>query len=202
MRKKGFILLLIGFLLFIVVISNIQNNSLINYQNQPEKESPQLAGSLEGAENIVITELRRYGNLSGYGLVNIEDKMTILNNNDNPINSIFIGIPIEHSDDLVYFEAMGENKNSLLTERSKIVMHNFEMIIIYFDSPLLPYQTKNIRLLQTFQNLFAYNVFPLGLTEDIDVHHNFTGPVWPILPYRAEGEISAEFRFPATAERV
>ncbi len=202
MRKKGFILLLIGFLLFIVVISNIQNNSLVNYQNQPEKESPQLAGSLEGAENIVITELRRYGNLSGYGLVNIEDKMTILNNNDNPINSIFIGIPIEHSDDLVYFEAMGENKNSLLTERSKIVMHNFEMIIIYFDSPLLPYQTKNIRLLQTFQNLFAYNVFPLGLTEDIDVHHNFTGPVWPILPYRAEGEISAEFRFPATAERV
>ena len=202
MRKKKIILLLIGFLLFIVVISNLGNSSLINYQNQLEKESPQLAGSLEGAENIVITELRRHGNLSGYGLVNIEDKMIILNNNDNPINSIFIGIPIEHSDDLVYFEAMGENKNSLLTERSNIVMHHFEMIIIYFDSPLLPYQTKNIRLLQTFQNLFAYNVFPLGLTEDIDVHHNFTGPVWPILPYRAEGEIFAEFQFPATAERV
>jgi len=202
MRKKKIILLLIGFLLFIVVISNIENISLFNYQNQLEKESPQLAGSLEGAENIVITELRRYGNLSGYGLVNIEDKMIILNNNDNPINSIFIGIPIEHSDDLVYFEAMGENKNSLLTERSNIVMHNFEMIIIYFDSPLLPYQTKNIRLLQTFQNLFAYNVFQLGLTENIDVHHNFTGPVWPILPYRAEGEIFAEFQFPTTAERV
>ncbi len=199
MRKKKVVLVLISFLLFIVVFSYFQNDPSFNYQNQSENETPQLAGSLEGAENIVITELRRYGNLSGYGVVNIEDKMTILNNNDNPINSIFFGIPIKHSDNLVYFKAMGESKNSLLTERSNIVMKDFEMIIIYFDSPLLPYQTKNINVLQTFQNLFAYNTFYDPLLE---VHHNYTYTIWPILPYRVEGEIHAEFRFPATAESL
>lgn len=199
MKKKKKVLVLISFLLFIVVFSYFQNDPSFNYQNQSENEIPQLAGDLEGAENILITELRRYGNLSGYGVVNIEDKMTILNNNDNPINSIYFGIPIKHSDDLIYFEAMGESKNSLLTERSNIVMHDFEMIVIYFDSPLLPYQTKKINILQTFQNLITYNAF---YDPDLDVHHNYTYPIWPILPYRVEGDVYATFRSPSTAESL
>jgi uncharacterized membrane protein len=91
MRKKKKILLLISFLLFIVVFSSLQNNPSLDYQNQTENDPPQLSGDLEGIENILIKKIIRNTNISSYGLANIYDRITILNQNDNPINSILFG---------------------------------------------------------------------------------------------------------------
>jgi hypothetical protein len=76
MRKKKIVLFLIGFLLFIVVFSYFQNDPSFNYQNQTENELPQLSGDLEGAENILIVGIMRNTNISSYGLVNINDRIT------------------------------------------------------------------------------------------------------------------------------
>jgi len=194
MRKKKIVLLLISFLLFIVVFSSFQKDPSFNYQNQNENELPQLSGGLEGAENILIVELIRSTNISSYGLVNINDRIIILNQNDNPINSILIGIPLKDSNNLIYFSATGQTKNTLLIERSHEVMHNYEMITIYFDSPLLPSQEMIINVLQTYQNLVTYK-FTI-INEGISQLVNFTGLLFPILPYMSEGNIKSNFQFP------
>ncbi|MBA7681322.1 hypothetical protein ES703_89660 [subsurface metagenome] len=194
MRKKKIILLLISFLLFIVVLSHFQNDPSFNYQNQTKNETPQLSGGLEGAENILIVEIIRNTTISSYGLVNIDDRITILNQNDNPINSILIGIPLNDSNNLIYFSATGQTKNTLLIERSHEVMHSYEMITIYFDSPLLPSQEIIINILQTYQNLVTYK-FTI-IDESITQLINFTGPLFPILPYMSEGNIKSNYRLP------
>lgn len=194
MRKKKIVLLLISFLLFIVVISSFQNDPSFNYQNQTENELPQLSGGLEGAENILIVELIRSTNISSYGLVNINDRIIILNQNDNPINSILIGIPLKDSNNLIYFSATGQTKNTLLIERSHEVMHSYEMITIYFDSPLLPSQEIIINVLQTYKNLVTYK-FTI-IEEQIAQLINFTGLLFPILPYMSEGNVKSNYRLP------
>jgi hypothetical protein len=199
MKKKNYVFLLSGLLFIVIIISSINTNSQFPAYNQEENETPKIAGNLEGAENILVTELVRAGNVSGYGMVNIKDKITIQNNNENPIDSMFIGIPLRHSDDLIYYQAYGENENSLVIDRLNIVMNEFEMLIIYFDSPLLPYQSTTVYFFQSFKNLFTYNLF---YEPDLQVHQNFTFTVWPILPYRAEGYIYTTYQIPSTAERL
>jgi len=194
MRKKKIVLLLISFLLFIVVFSYFQNDPSFNYQNQTENELPQLSSGLEGAENILIKGIMRNTNISSYGLANINDRITILNQNDNPINSILIGIPLKDSNNLVYFSATGQTKNTLLIERSHEVMQSYEMITIYFDSPLLPSQEVTINVLQTYQNLITYK-FEIILDEWSQLI-NFTGLLLPVLPYKSEGDIKSNYRLP------
>lgn len=194
MRRKKKILLLISFFLFIVVFSYIQNDPSFNYQNQTENDPPQLSGGLEGAENILINGIIRNTNISSYGLVNINDRITILNQNDNPINSILFGIPLKDSNNLIYFGATGQTHNTLLTERSHEVMRSYEMITIYFDSPLLPSQEITINVLLTYQNLITYKFEIIG--EGITQLVNFTGLLFPILPYKSEGNIKSNYLLP------
>ncbi len=193
MRKKK-IILLISFLLFIVAFSSFQNDPSSNYQNQMENDHPQLSGGLEGTENILIKEIVRNTNISSFGLVNINDRITILNQNDNPINSILFGIPLKDSNDLIYFGATGQTRNTLLTERSNEVLHSYEMITIYFDSPLLPSQEIIINVWQTYQNLITYKFEMIG--EGIVQLVNFTGLLFPILPYKSEGNIKSNYLLP------
>ena len=47
--------------------------------NQDDIKHPNLATSLEEAENIVITDLFRNVSISGYGLVIFEDSISIKN---------------------------------------------------------------------------------------------------------------------------
>ncbi len=194
MRKKKVVLVLISFLLFIVVFSYFQNDPSFYYQNQTENEPPQLSGDLEGIENILIKGIIRNTNISSYGLVNINDRITILNQNDNPINSILFGIPLKDSNNLIYFGVTGQTHNTLLTERSCEVMRSYEMITIYFDSPLLPSQEVTINVLQTYQNLITYKFAFIG--EQIAQLVNFTGLLFPILPYKSEGAIKSNYRLP------
>ncbi len=194
MRRKKKILLLISFFLFIVVFSYIQNDPSFNYQNQTENDPPQLSGGLEGAENILINGIIRNTNISSYGLVNINDRITILNQNDNPINSILFGIPLNDSNNLIYFGATGQTHNTLLTERSHEVMRSYEMITIYFDSPLLPSQEITINVLLTYQNLITYKFEYIG--EAIAQIVDFTGLLFPILPYKSEGNIKSNYLLP------
>jgi len=194
MRKKKVVLVLISFLLFIVVSSYFQNDPAFNYQNQTENEPSQLSGGLEGAGNILIKGIVRNTNISSYGLVNINDRITILNQNDNPINSILFGIPLKDSNNLIYFGATGQTHNTLLTERPHEVMRSYEMITIYFDSPLLPSQEVTINVLQTYQNLITYKFAVIG--EQIAQLVNFTGLLFPILPYKSEGNVKSNYLLP------
>jgi len=198
MRKRSKVFLLIGFLSFIFIFQYFDNDSLNQFQDQNEFEIPQLSGDLEGAENILIVQLIRRTNLSASGLININDKMVILNENDNPINSILIAIPLRDSSNLIYINTVGQTENTLLTERSHGVMGSYEMVKIYFDSPLLPSQETTINVKQTYNNLLSYEI--AELEEGLNQLIHFNGLLFPLLPYRSEGDVKSIYVIPPLAE--
>ena len=194
MRRKSFIIIFIGFLSAMIVFSAIQDNFSPNYQHQFSVEDPQLSGNLEGADNILIVEIIRTTNLSTYGLVSIKDRLTILNNNNNPISSILFGIKIEDSNNLIYFNAFGETGNTLSIERSNEIMDVFEMITIYLDVPLLPSQEVTLTVLHSYTNLISYEL--AFIDDEVTQLLVFEGPLFPLLPYRSEGVIRTDYLLP------
>ena len=194
MRKKSLFIVFIGFLSVMIVFSAIQDNFSSNYDQHFSVEDPQLSGTLEGADNILVVEILRTTNISSYGLINIKDKLTILNNNNNPINSILFGINLKDSNNLIYFNAFGETQNTLSIERSNEIMNTHEMITIYFDMPLLPSQEITLTVLHSYTNLISYDftVFDDRVAQIL----MFTGPVFPLLPYKSEGNIKSNYLLP------
>ncbi|MCK4286401.1 MAG: hypothetical protein KAX18_09370, partial [Candidatus Lokiarchaeota archaeon] len=195
MKRKISALISIFFLISVICVTFISRPSESLYIRQDDIKHPNLATNLEGAENIVITDMFREATISGYGLVIFEDSLSIKNLNNNPINSILVGIPVAHSDDLIFFEATGISENTLFTERLNMIMKDYEMIAIYFNSPLLPHQTKSISFIHQYKNLLSYQLLNNQFIE-------FTGLVYPVLPYRSEGEINAHFYVPEGSENI
>ncbi len=188
------------FLTFFIIILFIPKITEFNHVNQGDIKNPKFSANLEGAENIIVTDINRRVDIDIYGLITIRDKLTINNLNSNPISSIFIGIPLAHSIDLIFFDSKGVNENSLVTERSNIVMNEYEMFAIYFDSPLLPYQSKIITFIQIFKDQVK---FYYGQEGDQYVQYvQFTGIVFPILPYKSEGDIIANYFLPVGADDI
>ncbi|MFX0072919.1 MAG: hypothetical protein ACFFAO_17720 [Candidatus Hermodarchaeota archaeon] len=188
----SFTIIFIGIILVsIIPISSVYNKDLISN----EDDYPKASGTLEGAEDILITKIKREAELNGYGLVNYEDEIDVLNSYENPIVSFFIGIPLTQSDDLVFFEAVGEDEDSLSVERNELVVKDFEMIEIYFDTPLKPFETETITFIHSYKNQIDYYINE----EDNDQYLNFAGYVYPLTPYEAIGSISAVFEYPETS---
>ncbi|MFW9945542.1 MAG: hypothetical protein ACFFDX_01815 [Candidatus Odinarchaeota archaeon] len=200
-RRRKNCLLAIGLIFLIILISNIQYNSE-NSKNNGDNITPKLSASLDGAENILITDLIRTVNISGYDLVNFKDKLTILNQNDNPITSIFFPIHLNKSNDVIFCKATGEGKNTLLTERAHLILNDYELIAIYFDSPLLPHQKTTISFYHTHTNCLVYYT---QLNEEYQTvqYINITESIFPILPYKAEGgTIQTSFIMPETSDLI
>ncbi|MHA2007743.1 MAG: hypothetical protein ACXABO_08610 [Promethearchaeota archaeon] len=197
MVKRVKILLI--FFVFVVIFTNIlylPSNSDDKYPEDNNTQNLQNSASLEGAENILITKINRIANISGYGLFSIEDDITVKNLNNNPINSIFIAVPLNISDKLIFFEAIGEDKNTLLTERSYMIMDDYEMIAIYFSSPILPQQERKITFHQNYKDLLIYR------QEGENQYILFRGIVYPLLPYKLEKSIIVKFNLPKGAESI
>ena len=196
-KRDKILLVFAGSLIFIVLFStlNSDSNSINLNPKNYNKIDPNMAVNLEGIENIVITEVNRVMNISGYGLLIFEDFLLVKNLNNNPISSVLFGIPISISDDLVFFEATGLDQNTLLSERSSLIMNGFEMIVIYLNSPLLPHQTRLIRLSHIYQNLIGYNM----LEDQILI---VAGAIYPLLPYKMEGNITTIVNIPTSGTRI
>ena len=194
MQRKRFFIILIGFLSVMIVFSAIQDDFSNNYQHHSSVEDPRLSSTLEGADNLLVVGMVRTTNLSSYGLVNIRDRLTILNNNNNPINSILFGVKIEDSNNLIYINAFGETQNTLLIERTHVIMDIYEMITIYFDTPLLPSQEITFTVLQSYTNLISYQ-FAI-IEENIAQVLVFQGPMFSLLPYKSEGNIKSNYLLP------
>ncbi|MFX0135868.1 MAG: hypothetical protein ACFFDN_19650, partial [Candidatus Hodarchaeota archaeon] len=173
----------------IIIISTISKPSYLNSNNHEDNENLRLSASLEGSENIIVTELERTATISSFGLINIEDEITFRNLNNNPITSVFVGIPKDLSDDLIFFKTTGINKNTLLTERPYMIMNNYEMLVVFFNSPLLPHQSKTIKFFHIYNNQLIYQ----NIGDQII---NYTGFVYPLLPYKLKGSIKATFELP------
>ncbi|MFX1234415.1 MAG: hypothetical protein ACFFBY_07605 [Promethearchaeota archaeon] len=181
-RLKKIFVVIIGLLILTLLISSININSKTNIQNNNQNTNLELSNSLEGAENVLITEIIRNVNISRYGLVHIEDILIVLNKNNNPITSISIGIPKEKFSDLLYIQAKDSGEESLLTERANFEINDFRMVIIYFDTPLLYQQDTTIFIMQTYNYLVSFE------TSGSEQNINLTSFVFPILPYKANGE--------------
>ena len=195
-KRKKLLFLLTGALVLIFVFSVSPNsNSTIYYDDPNVVAYPRSSGTLEGSENVIVINIYRDVEFNPYGVVNIIDELIFKNEDNNPIDSIYIGIPLERSDDLIFFEAIGEQENTLMAERSDLVMNEYEMIAIYFETPLLPQQQQEIKFIQTYKDMLIYEREE-GLSQNV----NFTGEAFPVLPYKAEGTIKAVYRLPGGAQ--
>lgn len=187
-KNKKIVFLITGLLLIIISFSFIQNNSHITRLSQDDLDSPKISASIEGMDDVLITEILREIELSGYGVVNVEDYLEIKNNYNNPITSVYIGIPTADSEKLIYYKALKDDGvSSLLVERSSLVSNGYEMIAIYFDSPLLPGQERSITFVQTYRDMLLYQYY------NNYQYIIYSGSVYPMLPYRSEGDIVAIF---------
>ncbi len=196
LKKVRIVLILVFFLVFLVNVLFLPHLFNFNYNvKNNEIDQPKYSATLEGAENIVVTNLLRNVTLSGYGFTSFEDSLSFTNYNNNPITSIFVGIPLSHSDDLIFYKTTGDNGNTLLTERSYMIVKDYEMIAIYFDTPLLPQQTKTIKFFHQYKNLISY-------TQIDKQYLIYKGLAFPILPYRAEGDIEADYYVPEGSEDI
>ncbi|MFX1260439.1 MAG: hypothetical protein ACFFAN_21530 [Promethearchaeota archaeon] len=202
-KKKISIFVLVGFISVILLLSIVPNSSNVSNDNlnSDNIEQPKTSANLEGSDNILITRISRRVDMSAYGLVNVKDQIQIENQNNNPITSILIGIHLDISDDLVYFEATGKDRNTLLAEREDLIMNNSEMIAIYFDSPLLPDQTRTIKFKQTYKDMLNYEI-PEEEKEEDDPNQfiSFFTYVYPLLPYQVKGYIKAKYHIPDTSD--
>jgi hypothetical protein len=181
-HKTKLVFILVGILLILTTVFPL-NSFDIKYPNQENSANLKRNANLEEIDDILLTKIDRRLNISTFGLVSIFDKLQVKNNNNNPITSFYIGIPIVHSKDLIYCKATGYDNNILLTERSNIIMNEFELLVIYFDTPLLPQQSKNIRFYQVYKDLLNYKI-------DQGVQSiSFVGHLYPTLPYEANGRI-------------
>ncbi len=200
-RRKKICLLALGLIFLMILIPNIQYNSENNKRSE-EYITPKLSASLEGAENILITDILRTINVSGYDLVNFKDELRILNQNNNPITSIFIPIHINKSSDVIFCKATGESKNTLLTERAHLILNDYELIAIYFDSPLLPHQKTTISFYHSHKDSLIYYTL-LNEENQIQQYMNITESLFPILPYKAGGGIiQTQIIFPKASDIV
>ncbi len=193
LNKKKISAVFGGLIVFLIIISFIGFPQGSSHLNQEEEASLHLSASFEGFENILITDVKHNVNISGYGLVNIEDRLTILNQNSNPITSIFMGISLEDSDNLIYLLATGSTNNALATERNSIVYDEYELITIYFDSPLLPQQSRIVKIKYTLKDQLDY------LSTGVEQQIFFTGNLFPYIPYKAEGDIKSSYRTPESS---
>ena len=191
--KKQISVILTSLIIYLVIFSTIGFLKVPNNLTQNDQIDVKTSTSIEGFENIKATEIIRNVNISTYGLVNIDDKITIINQNSNPINSILIGIPLDHSDDLIYIKSIGLRKNEFVIERNYLILDDYEVINVYLDSPLLPQKSISIRVIKTFKNLLDYS------HQNLEQIINFTGLLFPILPYRAEGDIKSTIRLSSGA---
>lgn len=196
LKRLRFLLISVIIILFSIQILFITTNSELISHTQDNVENPNFNGNLEGTKNIIITKINRIANISGYGLIHFEDTISVKNLNSNPITSIFIAIPLNLSDDLVFYEATGNDKNTLLTERSYMIMSEYDLITIYFDTPLLPQQSKTIIFIHQYRNQITYYEVTY---EETHQYFKFKGFVYPILPYKAEGDINAKYHIPKIA---
>ncbi|MFX0080235.1 MAG: hypothetical protein ACFE94_00625 [Candidatus Hodarchaeota archaeon] len=196
-KREKLFLLLTSFLLVIVVFSYIITDSDIKYidYNNDTTKIPEVSASVEGIENVIVTKVNREVNIKNYGLVIFEDSIEIKNLNNYPISSIFFGLPAYNPEYLIFFKATGISGNTLLAERSSIIMNGFEMMVIYFNSPLLPHQTSTIVFSYVYNNIIIYT-----LLEDQKVE--FLSTVYPVLPYKQQGDIIAYYRASEDAESI
>ena len=79
-------------------------------------------------------------------------------------------------------------------------MNNYEMIAIYFDSVLLPEQSKTIRFIQSYKHEVAYGLYLQG--SNIMQRLTYQEIVYPLLPYKVEGAYSTLIRFPDSSTFV
>ncbi|MBY9002749.1 MAG: hypothetical protein KGD73_02140 [Candidatus Lokiarchaeota archaeon] len=196
MNKKKISAIFAGLIVFLIIVSFIGFPQGYSHLNQEKEENLRLSASFEGFENILITDIKHNVNISGYGLVNINDRLTILNQNSNPITSIFMGIHLNDSDNLVYLLATGSTNNALATERNSIIYDEYELITIYFDSPLLPQQTRIVNIRFTLKDQLVY------LFTGVEQHITFAGNLFPYIPYRAEGDIKSSFNMPESSTEL
>ncbi|MGV9198688.1 MAG: hypothetical protein ACOC4M_07590, partial [Promethearchaeia archaeon] len=158
-------------------------------------ETPQMSANFDASvmDSIQVTEIDREVNISGYGLLDIRDSLTFKNLNNNPVSSVLIAIPSEVLEDLVFYEAKGSQKESFLVEKTDKVTEDFELFAVHFDSPLLPGESNEIIFIQTYKDQISY--YPQQTQQgQLTQAVLYAGNVFPNLPYKAEGNIKAQFQ--------
>ncbi len=193
-RKKALAIIFTGIVITLVIMSYMPHSSEQSRENYNAEVNPRTSASVETMNNILITQINRDTNLSGYGLMSTKDTLTVKNINSNPIEYFFIGVPLTIFEDLVEFKAEGKDANTLLSEKTSYAIDKFQLIAIYFEEPLLPYESTTVNFYQVYKDMLTYSGGETSQTISLTIY------VYPILPYKAEGDISAKYNHPESSE--
>ncbi|MHA1763583.1 MAG: hypothetical protein ACTSYC_07475, partial [Promethearchaeota archaeon] len=195
MRKKT-LLIYFSIVLFISILL-VSNFPITTHDEEIKKSSIgnlESSATLEEENKLVITAINREVNLTQYGLVDIGDELEIKNVDDNPVDSFLFGIPKQYAENLVYLDVLGDQKSSLYYQREYKVVDQFELIEVYLNDPLLPLETINVSIIQIYKDRLEYGI--VGFQQQV----NYTGYIYPILPYTAQGhDIISTFRIPESS---
>lgn len=197
MRKKPLFIYISTFVIFMLIL--LASCPINNDMALAEKEfttKPEIAATLEDADKILITNIEREVNFTSYGLVHIGDKLKIKNIDENPVDSFLFGIPKVDGENLIFLEILGDQKNTLLFEKESLITDQFELISVFLEEPILPLEIINVSITQTYKDRLDYSII------NFDQRINYTGYIFPILPYIAEGNIFSTFRIPESASFV
>ncbi|MBD3254449.1 MAG: hypothetical protein GF383_05115 [Candidatus Lokiarchaeota archaeon] len=207
MKRKAISIILTAFVFSLIIVSLVPttinsegtaSSSVSSNFNHISDEDLKTSSDLEAIDDVLITYLKREAIISGYDIVNVDDTLVVKNFNNNPITYILIGIDKAQTENLIFFEAVGNDENTLTTEKTKLTMDNFEMFLIYFESPLNPSQSVQITFRQSYKDQLDY----IRETPTAQQTINYSTYVFPILPYEAEGSITAVYEYPSGSQLI
>jgi len=194
--KKRFILIMIILSIFFLSFSlSLFNNRKfeINNVNSPNIET---SATLDGSNNLKVIEIIRNVNISGYDFLTFKDRIIFKNLNQNPIDHVYIGLPLKFSNKLLYLSITGKNSNPLSYKKLRYIIDDNELVIVYLETPILPQQEKEIIVWLNYGNVLTYT--QVGSEQ----HINFTYNLFPLLPYKAEGDVKALIKIPKSSTQV
>ena len=108
LKKTRSLIIVLVCLVFFINVTFLPKVSDIDFIENETFQNPQNSANLEGMDKILVTATERYANISGFGVLTLEDHISIKNLNINPITSMFISIPLNQSTNLMHFEAKGQ----------------------------------------------------------------------------------------------
>jgi hypothetical protein len=135
-------------------------------------------------DNIVIQRIARTYQVGAYGLVQVTDQYTILNNQSSPLMNFRFCVSDEESAALSFYSAENRGKGSLAINSLSEKLNGYKTFQVNFLTPVLPFRTENITITLILNDLIMrYNPNTNGYLIDIDVI--------PILPYKVSSYYTA-----------
>lgn len=130
------------------------------------------------SQNLVVLEASRTINIENFGLLNVNDEITIKNNGTIPVSSFKIAIKEDFTKNLCYLEVRDQDNRKLeLKYMGLEETTNYTYWQVFFSEPINLGETKNLIITAVYGSLIT----PIPESEQT---YEFNFYYYPTLPYQ------------------